>query len=460
MLASGQHQTDSPDAPPQAAPSVELAHGVYRARRGRSRCRRRTSVRAEACPSSPTCRHAASSHRPRRPGPGRGWDGWPATTTRSSSTPSWPRWRRRAASARAAGWVPRSCWRASAGAAGGRGAALPQDQQLRRVHLRLGLGQRRHARRAALLPQAGRRHAVHAGDRAAAAAAGGARRRRGRRRRPRCCAGCARWPTTSAPRRCTCCSAPSRRSSCWRRHGYAPRLSACSSTGTTAPAALRDFDDYLATFRRATASRCARSARRRPGTGCGFRTATGPELDAADWAALRAFYLANIERHGGIAYLTDAFFDVARDDAGAAGGRDAGLSRATKPVAGTLNFEKGAHLYGRYWGCLDDLQMLHFELCYYRLIERAIERALHAVRGRRAGRAQAEARPGAGVHPQRALDPPRGAGRRRARLRPVRGGRRRRARRPSTPATRRFAPAATRTPPTRMTARTATTAPR
>jgi len=43
-------------------------------------------------------------------------------------------------------------------------------------------------------------------------------------------------------------------------------------------------------------------------------------------------------------------------------------------VAGTVNFEKGRHLYGRYWGCLEEYQMLHFELCYYRLIERAIER--------------------------------------------------------------------------------------
>jgi predicted N-acyltransferase len=44
------------------------------------------------------------------------------------------------------------------------------------------------------------------------------------------------------------------------------------------------------------------------------------------------------------------------------------------PVAGTINFEKGRHLYGRYWGCLAEYQMLHFELCYYRLIERAIAR--------------------------------------------------------------------------------------
>jgi uncharacterized protein len=48
--------------------------------------------------------------------------------------------------------------------------------------------------------------------------------------------------------------------------------------------------------------------------------------------------------------------------------------RGTTAIAGTVNFEKGQHLYGRYWGCLEDLPMLHFELCYYRLIDRAIER--------------------------------------------------------------------------------------
>src|SRR6185436_10755772 len=48
--------------------------------------------------------------------------------------------------------------------------------------------------------------------------------------------------------------------------------------------------------------------------------------------------------------------------------------RGARPVAGTLNFERGRHVYGRYWGCLEEHEMLHFELCYYRLIERAIER--------------------------------------------------------------------------------------
>jgi predicted N-acyltransferase len=50
--------------------------------------------------------------------------------------------------------------------------------------------------------------------------------------------------------------------------------------------------------------------------------------------------------------------------------------RAGAPVAGTLNFEKGGHLYGRYWGCSEEHPALHFECCYYSLIERAITRGM------------------------------------------------------------------------------------
>ena len=156
-------------------------------------------------------------------------------------------------------------------------------------------------------------------------------------------------------------------------HAYAPRLSMQFHWHNRAGRPFESFDDYLTTFRSRNRKQVRKERQTAAAHGLRFRTATGSELDDRDWRALRELYHANIERHGGIPYLTDRFFDVARDTL--AHRVVATLAyRDDDVVAGTINFEKGAHIYGRYWGCLDDFQMLHFELCYYRLIERAIER--------------------------------------------------------------------------------------
>ena len=41
-------------------------------------------------------------------------------------------------------------------------------------------------------------------------------------------------------------------------------------------------------------------------------------------------------------------------------------------IAGALNFVSNNNLYGRYWGCNEDIPNLHFEVCYYKAIELAI----------------------------------------------------------------------------------------
>ena len=45
-------------------------------------------------------------------------------------------------------------------------------------------------------------------------------------------------------------------------------------------------------------------------------------------------------------------------------------------VAGALNFYDDQKLYGRYWGCLEEYDSLHFETCYYQGIEFCIEHGL------------------------------------------------------------------------------------
>ena len=59
---------------------------------------------------------------------------------------------------------------------------------------------------------------------------------------------------------------------------------------------------------------------------------------------------------------------------------------AGKPVAGALNLAGTEALYGRNWGCRGDWPFLHFELCYYRAIDWAIEHGLQRVEAGAQGR--------------------------------------------------------------------------
>ena len=53
--------------------------------------------------------------------------------------------------------------------------------------------------------------------------------------------------------------------------------------------------------------------------------------------------------------------------------------RDGRPIAGALNLIGEDTLYGRYWGCTEDVPFLHFELCYYQAIDAAIARGLKTV---------------------------------------------------------------------------------
>ncbi|MBI2990975.1 MAG: GNAT family N-acetyltransferase [Deltaproteobacteria bacterium] len=50
--------------------------------------------------------------------------------------------------------------------------------------------------------------------------------------------------------------------------------------------------------------------------------------------------------------------------------------RDSKIIAGTLNVQDGAALYGRYWGSFVEERYLHFNVCYYSAIEHCIRHGL------------------------------------------------------------------------------------
>jgi len=145
----------------------------------------------------------------------------------------------------------------------------------------------------------------------------------------------------------------------WFNHGYA------------------SFDDFLAevSSRRRKALRKERAAAIE---GLEIRCLRGAEIGAAEWDAMWAFYQDTGSRKWGRPYLTREFFDLV----GAAMGERVLLflaSRDRLPIAGALNFVGADTLYGRYWGTIDEVPFLHFELCYYRAIEWAIDHGLASV---------------------------------------------------------------------------------
>ena len=138
-----------------------------------------------------------------------------------------------------------------------------------------------------------------------------------------------------------------------------------------------DFDGFLATL---SSRRRKQIRKERAGaqSGLTFETLRGADIEPADWDAMWAFYQDTGARKWGYPYLTRAFFGRIAETLG-----DRLLlflaKRDGRPVAGALNLIGDRALYGRYWGTTEEVPFLHFELCYYRAIDWAIDHGLASV---------------------------------------------------------------------------------
>lgn len=137
------------------------------------------------------------------------------------------------------------------------------------------------------------------------------------------------------------------------------------------------FDDFL-TALSSRKRKAIRRERREAVEGLTIRFLRGKEITEAHWDAFWLFYQDTGARKWGYPYLTRTFFRLIAQSM-----PDALLlivaERDGAPIAGALNFIGGDALYGRYWGCTVDVPFLHFELCYHRAVEFAIEHNLARV---------------------------------------------------------------------------------
>ena len=135
------------------------------------------------------------------------------------------------------------------------------------------------------------------------------------------------------------------------------------------------FDDFLAACnsRKRKNFRKERQAIREQGIH--FRWLTGEQLDAAAWAQFYPFYAATYYKRGQEPYLPPAFFTLLSSYCNA-NVRLLFAMQGERAVAGALFLVGGDTLYGRYWGCLEEYDRLHFETCFYQGMERCIAEGL------------------------------------------------------------------------------------
>ncbi|WP_430462196.1 GNAT family N-acetyltransferase [Thalassolituus sp. LLYu03] len=135
------------------------------------------------------------------------------------------------------------------------------------------------------------------------------------------------------------------------------------------------FDDYLNHFVSRKRKSLKKERQKIAGQGLTLTRKTGNDISEADIRQFFQCYLNTYRSRRSYPYLNEAFFQQLRASM-AEKMLLVSASYKGSPVASALFFFDESTLYGRYWGCLDEFDALHFEACYYQGIEFCIERKL------------------------------------------------------------------------------------
>ena len=138
------------------------------------------------------------------------------------------------------------------------------------------------------------------------------------------------------------------------------------------------FDDFLANLSSRKRKNIRKERKAIADAGVRFDTLVGDDIKPHHWDEFHEFYVSTYDRKWGYPYLTREFFDILNDRMA----DKVALIRAEEDgyaIGGALNLIGSEALFGRNWGCNSQRKFLHFEACYYRAIDLAIELRLARV---------------------------------------------------------------------------------
>ena len=141
-----------------------------------------------------------------------------------------------------------------------------------------------------------------------------------------------------------------------------------------------DFDDFLARLSHARRKNIRQERRRVAEAGVRLRWLEGAAIERHHWEFFNRCYRGTYAAHRSTPYLSLEFFLRL----GAALPEPIAMvlaERDGRPIASALFVRDAERLYGRYWGAIEHVPLLHFECCYYQAIEYAISRKLQIFEG-------------------------------------------------------------------------------
>ncbi len=139
-----------------------------------------------------------------------------------------------------------------------------------------------------------------------------------------------------------------------------------------------DFNDFLSDLSSRKRKNIKKERDEANKNGLAIETLSHKEIQEFHWDEFYKFYIDTSMRKWGQPYLNRDFFSLI--------GQTLSenillimVKNNNKYIAGALNFIGGDTIYGRNWGCIEDHKNLHFEVCYYRAIDFAINNKLKKV---------------------------------------------------------------------------------
>ena len=140
----------------------------------------------------------------------------------------------------------------------------------------------------------------------------------------------------------------------------------------------KSFDDFLESFRARHRKNVKKERKKLSSQNLVINHFSGSDLNNDLMNSFYDFYLStNLKRSGHEGYLSKEFFLMAPESIA----ENIVLIMASEKnsnevVGGSLFFKDKENLYGRYWGCNEEFDCLHFECCYYQGIDFCIKNNL------------------------------------------------------------------------------------